>query len=434
MNNKWLKVCLIISVVFIVSVTAVMVGDDLFPVVETDVQEDEATKDQDERIGSQDKAQEAKKVQETKTTLEKKDTNASEAGNDFEEEKSNNAEEKVAEEKKEAGSDSTEEETTAKKNEYEQETAGEADKNNEISVGADLEKAIHKVVNWYRENRNLPEQEWWEAYTALWGAGEDLNNPDKWQTAQDWRDQLPDGLDPDHAGNEHIRYGFMLLSVEEDPTNVWGGRNLLAELAAQQEGNGSFGQLGRHIWAMELLNIGMELELDVGSWSDQGVRQKAVNWLLNEQNENGSFGRFSELDFTGWTLITLSYSKNHEGVSEAIDDALSYLEKRQQEDPGTADFSGGDWTDYNANSQAAVISGLVALGEDLMCTSSRWVQNGEILLEAQLKYQHEDGFFQWTIDKPGDIDIATSQSLIALLDIKHGEYTRHRMARELCFD
>ena len=394
MTNKWLRFVLTVCIVLIGSVTALTGSIVIFPALGSYSQEGDASEDLAISGG--------KEILNT--------GNGSGA---------------------EVSSDKNVETGAGKEIEDEQERAN---KNAANSATAPLKNAIAKTVAWYSANRNLPGQELWEAYTALWGAGEDLNDAGKWEAGHYWRNEGPDGLAPDHPGNEHIRYGFMLLSVEQDPTDLWGGRNLLAELAAQQAENGSFGQLGRHIWAMELLNIGRELGLDVGSWADQDARQKAVSWLLNQQNENGSFGRFSELDFTGWTLITLSYSRDYEGVNDAVHDALNYLENRQQEDPGAAGFSGGDWTDYNANSQAAAISGLVALGEDLTSPNSRWVRNGETLLDAQLKYQHEDGFFQWTIDNPGDIDLATSQSLIALLDIEHGEYTRHRMARELSFD
>ncbi len=420
MNSIWLRICLVIGVVLIVSVAAVMASGDLLPVLNTNVQEDKVAKDQEKNTGEIDEAVEAAREQEIESDFAEDEKEVAETENEPEAENDDE--------------NANNEEETAEKIDDNQQEETSTDKNDVISEDVNLKEAIQKTVNWYSKNRNLPEQEWWEAYTALWGAGEDLNDAGKWKTAQYWRNKGPDSLDPGHPGNEHIRYGFMLLSVKQDPTDVWGGRNLLAELAAQQEDNGSFGQIGRHIWAMELLNIGRELGLDIGSWADQSTRHRAVSWLLNEQNENGSFGRFSELDFTGWTLITLSYSRNYDGASEAINDALNYLEKRQHEDLGTANFSGGDWTDYNANSQAAVISGLIALGEDLVSANSRWVRNGETLLDAQLKFQHEAGYFLWTKDNPGDIDMATSQSLIALLDIKHGEYTRHRMARELSFD
>lgn len=383
MQNKLLKISLVVCIVLLGSMFAFTAGVDLFPTLDTSIEEDKAV------LGTGDDSDAEKASKKHEREIEKEDSD------------------------------------------NEQQAAGEGASTSDDEA---IDNAIKNTVTWYRENRNLPGQEWWEAYTALWGAGEDLNNPGIWESGQYWRSEGPDNLEANHAGNEHIRYGFMLLSVKQDPTDIWGGRNLLAELAAQQDNNGSFGQIGRHIWAMELLNIGRQLDLDVGKWAEEDARQKAVSWLLNEQNENGSFGQFSELDFTGWTMITLSYFRNHDGVNEAINDALNYLEKRQQEDPYTAAFSGGDWTDYNANSQAAVISGLVALGEDLMSANSRWVCNGETLLDAQLGFQHEAGYFKWTKENPGDLDMATSQSLIALLDIKHGEYTRHRMARELSFD
>lgn len=420
MNNKWLRFSLVVAVVMLCSLAAVTSGADLFPALDRSVLE-EVAKEQVDSVQTTGETQRPGNKQETAEIPKNIAEEVEDYGNGSGAESDSN---KMAEEA--AVQESVDEPKAAADND---ETADD-----EISRAADLKRAIHKTVSWYRANRNLPGQEFWEAYTALWGAGQNLNDPGIWETGQYWRNEGPGNLEPNHAGNEHIRYGFILLSVKQDPTNVWGGRNLLAELAAQQQENGSFGQLGRHIWAMELLNIGTELGLDLGSWADQRARQRAVNWLLNEQNENGSFGSFSELDYTGWALITLSYSRDYDGVGEATRKALDYLEKRQREDPGTAGFSGGEWFDYNANSQAAVISGLVALGEDLLSENSRWVQNGETLLDAQLKFQHADGFFQWTKEDPGSIDMATSQSLIALLDILHGEYTRHRMAGELLFN
>ena len=415
MNYKWLRFILVVAIVMLCSMAAVTGSVDLFPVLDRNVQE-EVAKEQAETVEATEEIEEIDYKQEDNVIMTSEEEDGADLGNSSVGEIDSNKKEEEAAEKE-----------NIKKVEV-------ADKNVGLSQDEIINKAIQKAVSWYRKNRNLPGQEGWEAYTALWGAGQNLNNSTVWQTGQYWRNEGPENLDPNHAGNEHIRYGFMLLSVKKDPTDVWGGRNLLVELAAQQKENGSFGQLGRHIWAIELLNIGLEMGLDVGNWTDQEAWQKAVKWLLNEQNKNGSFGKFSELDYTGWALITLSHSRDYSGVSKAINDALNYLKKRQLEDLGTAAFSGGEWTDFNANSQAAVISGLIALGEDLTSSNSCWVQNGETLLDAQLKFQHESGYFQWTKDNSGDIDLATSQSLIALLDILHSKYTRHRMSIEIRFE
>lgn len=438
MNYKWFRLILITSAVLIFFTAAAMAGENIFPVLDTYVQEEKVAMEQEVVAIPEYELEEKTNGQEPDPNLPEKENEIAEPGNDFNEENDNNTIAEVAEEDNNEVDSidekvNIEEKVTEKKDDEAQEIA-DTDNSNVTSVDVVVKAAINKTVNWYKANRNLPGQEGWEAYVALWGAGEALTDTSIWRFDQYWRNEGPGNLDPGHPGNEHIRYGFMLLSVGQDPTNVWGGRNLLAELAAQQQENGSFGQLGRHIWAMELLNIGMKMGLNVGNWADQNARQEAINWLLSVQNENGSFGQFSELDFTGWALVTLSSYRSYGGVNNAINDAVNYLQNRQKHDPSTAAFSGGEWTDFNANSQAAVISGLIALGEDLTSANSRWVQNGETLIDVQLKFQHENGYFVWRKDNPGDIDMATSQSLIALLDILHGKHTRHRMAGELSFN
>jgi len=229
-----------------------------------------------------------------------------------------------------------------------------------------LSRAIKKAVKWYQTNYPAPEN--WEGLPALRTAGEDLNSA-PWQCTQGWRNTDP-GFAADATGNEHIHYIFRLLSVGLDPANIWGNRNLFAELADQQQENGSFGELGKHIWAIVALDAGRELGKNVGSWSAAANRESAVNYLLAQQNHDGSFGAFSQLDNTGWALVALSNYMEDPGVdvNAAINDALTFLKGRQQEGGGFA--MPGEWGAENANTNAAVISGLVAVGEDLAIEES----------------------------------------------------------------
>ncbi len=211
-----------------------------------------------------------------------------------------------------------------------------AAENNEAKV--DIDEAIAKTVSWYQENHNPPGS--WEGMPALWGAGEDLNAA-PWEATQDWREVEP-GFAADASGNDHIHYIFRLLSVEKNPADIWEGRNLFAELAAQQGDNGSFGtQIGRHIWAIVVLDIGRELGVDVGSW-DEESQQDAVNNLITQQNSDGSFASFSQLDHTGWSLTALSNYQGDEPVDQAISDALVYLKGRQKDNAGF-DPPDGSW-------------------------------------------------------------------------------------------
>jgi hypothetical protein len=232
-----------------------------------------------------------------------------------------------------------------------------------------LSQAIEKAVQWYQKDYPAPDS--WEGLAALRAAGENLNER-PWQDTQGWRDADP-GLAPDAEGSEHIHYIFRLLAVGLDPANAWENRNLFAELAAQQQEDGSFGKLGKHIWAIVALDVGRNLGEVVGDWSADennaasgNRRQDAVNFLLRQQNGDGSFGEFSQLDYTGWALVALSNYQGDENVDQAIGEAVTYLHGRQKDNAGFQPPT-GEWgpEPENANSNASVISGLVAVGVDL---------------------------------------------------------------------
>lgn len=291
---------------------------------------------------------------------------------------------------------------------------------------SELLAVIEKTVGWYRTNYPAPDSR--QGLVALWGAGEDLNSS-PWRATQNWREDDP-GFSSATVGSEHIDYIFRLLAVGKDPSRAWGGRNLFAELAAQQDGSsGSFGSLGKHIWALVALEVGKNLGLEVGSW-DAESRQKAINHLLSQQNDDGSFGPFSQLDYTGWALIALSYYQGIPNVDQAIYKAVSFLKSKQQENAGFA-LPSDPWGAENANSNAAVISGLVAAGENLLEPGDGWVKNGHTVLDALLKFQQESGEFWWQKDTPGGVELATADALLALVDLCHGESTWHRMGREV---
>lgn len=292
--------------------------------------------------------------------------------------------------------------------------------------GADLTTAIAKAVAWYQEQHPAPDN--WEGLPALWGAGENLNE-EPWLAAQGWRETDP-GFAADTTANDHLYYIFRLLAVGKNPANIWGGRNLFAELAAQQTEAGVFDNLGKHLWAMVVLDIGKELGENVGCW-DEDNRQKALDYLLSQQNQDGSFGPFSQLDYTGWSLTALSNYRGDPNVEATISKAIDYLSSKQQDNAGFD--MGGIWGEENSNSNAAVLSGLVAVGENLLAPEGNWVKGGTTILDALLKYQQEDGSFWYKENTAGAIKASTVQCLMALVDLKHGESTRSRMGREIQF-
>lgn len=285
-----------------------------------------------------------------------------------------------------------------------------------------LEEALNKVVNYYKNNPPENPNSYWEAYAGMWATGKSINKDYTWES-------IDPEFEVDTRGNETIRYGYALLAQSQDPSNIWGGRNLFKELAGQQKEDGSFTTTGKQLFAMLFLDTGEELGADVGTWNKEN-KQKAMDILLKMQNDDGSFERFSKLDYTGWALIALSKYREQEKVDLAIEKALDYLKKAQGESGGFIDkgmWGGGE----NTNSNACVIQGLVAAGEDVLNPNGPWVKNGKTPLDALLKTQQEDGSFWWEEDNQGAVHMATKQVIVALADLKNKKSTWHRLGEEI---
>lgn len=292
-----------------------------------------------------------------------------------------------------------------------------------IPANLNLEEALNKTVQYYKDNVPSDPFSDWEAFVGLWGVGEDLSNKNyNWQSVDPGFDQII-------FGNDHIRYIFSLLSIGEDPSNIWANRNLFAELSKHPEEYDAFGTIGKHIFAMKALDIGEALGADVENWNDEN-KAKAVQSLLKMQNTEGSFGSFSKLDHTGWALIALSKYKDQSRVQEAIDKALGYIESKQIESGSFVDTSG--WgSGENSNTNACVIQGLIAVGEDVTDPNGRWTKNGNTPVDGLLQFQHEDGSFWWEKNNSGNVTMATKQSLVALVDLVNKKSTWNRMEEEI---
>ncbi len=282
--------------------------------------------------------------------------------------------------------------------------------------GSDLSEAQTKAVSWYLENNNPPVS--WVGMSGLWGAGEDLS-ASPWETTQEWRDE---DYEHDTGTHWHVKYIFKLLSAGMDPSDAWGGTNIFKELVDLQKKNGEFEGYSdaAHCWPLVALDIGKELGLDVGSWNEDS-QEKAVEYLLTKQNADGSFTG-SGIDTTGDYLVALSNYTDEQDVGDSVSNAIVYL-KNVQDDQ--AFFPG--WGERNANSQSKAISGLVAVGEDLLDQEGDWVKGGNTPLDALLEFQQEDGNFHWQLNNPGVGTFAQDDALVALSCLLNENSTWHRM-------
>ncbi|MGG1639149.1 DUF4430 domain-containing protein [Paenibacillus sp. NRS-1760] len=285
------------------------------------------------------------------------------------------------------------------------------------SANASLNEMIDKTVEYYK-NRNTTLNSWWEI-VALWGAGENLQDG-SWKLPS-WKTVDP-GLKPNDSDTTHIRYIYSLLAMGEDPAHAWEtDRNLYAELAAQlNKDTGSFaGSTNRHMWAMHALDTGVKLGSDVGSWDDTS-KNKALKYLLSKQLNDGGFaffGKDSDPDMTGMGLLALGNYQNDSAVQAAIVRVKNYLQtiKLNQENVMYG---------KNSSSTSAVVSGLTAVGEDML--SDVWMANDKSVLDTYSLFQLQNGAFKNDLDK-GSNSIATEQALVALADIKNQKTVWQRL-------
>ncbi len=145
----------------------------------------------------------------------------------------------------------------------------------------------------------------------------------------------------------------------------------------------------------------------------EDVPAGAVDNLRALQADKGNWTDawgYSAPDSTGLALQALSAA----GLSTedpAVAAGVAYLSETQ-------DARGG-WE--NANSTAAAIQGLLAVGEDVL--ASPWLENGSGPFEALASFQKADGPFVWMWDSPygppRDDAFATRQAIPALLGVSY---------------
>lgn len=123
---------------------------------------------------------------------------------------------------------------------------------------------------------------------------------------------------------------------------------------------------------------------------------------------------------TGYALKALSKHRDYDGVNESINKALNYLESIQKDDGGF--YTTTYITGYNAK----VISGLLAVGEDL--TSERWTKGNSnpieslfILWKDNKSFDNKEGESE---NNRGWID-ATQKALYTLVDLKEAGYSNY---------
>ena len=201
---------------------------------------------------------------------------------------------------------------------------------------------------------------------------------------------------------DNARVILGLTAIGKDVTNV-GGHNLLKGLDnmayVQKQGiNGPIFTL---------------IALDSHNYPTMGdvTREKLIQVILDAQLPGGGWtlsGENADTDMTAMAIQALApYYKTNETVKAAVDKALEVLSALQRNDGGF-----GSWGTVNSESCAQVIVALTALGIDL-ATDSRFVKNGNTVLDALAGFYVTGGGFKHTADGERN-GMATEQGYYAL--------------------
>ena len=212
-----------------------------------------------------------------------------------------------------------------------------------------------------------------------------------------------EGVLHDKKYTEYSRVILALTAIGKNPKDV-AGYNLLMPLEDYE----------RTIWRGVNGAVFALIALDSGSYISQSiVREKYVNYILDNQNTDGGWslsGDVSDADVTAMSLQALSKYQDNEEVKAATEKALSLMSKIQDENGG---FSSEGI--QNSESCAQMIVALCELGISL--DDPRFVKNSNTILDGMLTYYEKGKGFKHTLDSTSN-QMATEQCFYALVALK----------------
>lgn len=208
---------------------------------------------------------------------------------------------------------------------------------------------------------------------------------------------------------EYSRVILAVTAIGRDPADV-GGFNMLQPLADFEQT--VFQGINGPIFALLALDCGnYEIpENTVGS--TQATRDLYVDYIINAQLENGGWslmGGEAEIDVTAMALQALANYQDRKDVAEAVEKGLAVLSERQN-DQGGYQYNAAE--SVSSESVSQVIVALAELG--IALDDSRFVKNGNTLLDALMQFQQADGGFAHLMDGETDL-LATEQAFYALV-------------------
>lgn len=208
---------------------------------------------------------------------------------------------------------------------------------------------------------------------------------------------------------EYSRVILAVTAIGRDPADV-GGFNMLQPLADFEQT--VFQGINGPIFALLALDCGnYEIPENIVG-STQATRDLYVDYIINAQLENGGWslmGGEAEIDVTAMALQALAKYQDRKDVAEAVEKGLAVLSERQN-DQGGYQYNAAE--SVSSESVSQVIVALAELG--IALDDSRFVKNGNTLLDALMQFQQEDGGFSHLMDGETDL-LATEQAFYALV-------------------
>ena len=226
---------------------------------------------------------------------------------------------------------------------------------------------------------------------------------------------------------EYSRVTVALSAIGADPTDV-GGYDLLMPLADFEKT--IWQGINGPIWALIAFDSG-NYEIPVNTEAKtQATRQRYIDEILRRQLDDGGWNLTDEggpgradPDITGMALQALAKYQDQAAVSAATQQALDCLSRMQTSDGG---FS--SWGTTNSESVVQVLVALCELGIDV--EDSRFVKDGNSLLDNLMTYRNDNGSFRHTENGSGSDQMAAEQGfygLVAALRATQGKNSLYRM-------
>jgi hypothetical protein len=228
---------------------------------------------------------------------------------------------------------------------------------------------------------------------------------------------------------EYSRVILALTAIGKDPAKV-AEYNLLTPLGDYDKT--IWQGINGPIWALIALDSGGYAMPQNPDAKTQATRQMYVDDILSHQLTDGGWSltgtgggtEAADPDMTGMALQALAKYMSDASVQAAVDRALVCLSKMQNSKGGYA-----SWGTANSESVVQVVVALCELCIDL--EDSRFVKNGNTLMDNLLSYQQTDGSFKHTSDGSGSNQMASEQGLygiVAALRADNGKSSLYRMS------